>query len=204
MHLVNGAIMSKKTKSIQTEHFKNIPITLTKEELTQAIVDAHFRIQKQENHVKKEQREQLHNKWLDNIGYKQSDDKFKQFINILLFVYKIVFQTKKYYNKDSTEEVESVVLMLLKGTFSIFKIALYLMCVYMVWVAITSHSVISLASQCICAFGFLLLAKVFKIAEMQIDNIKDPVMLSNLLGGMCSFLAMSVSAAAFIIAVIRG
>lgn len=194
----------------KTSKPKNVEIDYDK--LADAIVKAHNRIKEQERIEQCDEQEQLEAKWNKVIHYKEYPEtknialrEIREAGNTIAMLFSIIFFKKKNAEDDDivTFGLMRMALSLLFGT---LKVILYIAAAFLLLLAFYSFVQkfwIVAAISIPLSFLAFLFARLFRIAELEADNMYDKQSLIGILSTLSAFLALIISTISLVVTVLK-
>jgi hypothetical protein len=181
--------MSRKNKNSKSNNNicnQNNNLSIDYDKLAKAIVKA----QDEANQIKQKEKDKAHKEWQKKIGIKNPPTKMNTFLcGLKLFLF-----PKKYYsyNMNGTEMLMS---MFLSAIFSMIEYVLYMFGIIFLlvfgYVIYSNQITISNAALLILSFVFcVFFGRIFRIARIEVDNIKDDNKIISIFSAVVTFIAM--------------
>lgn len=193
------------SKPLQSANI-NMPENMSKEEMQHIIACAIVEAEEIKAQKKEEQRKVALSKWHSIIGYKEYNNKFRQFFNEVKVFIKILFLPKKYIEGDMAS------LALLKSFISLFfwlmQRCLFILCIlFITFVPIqyVMENIIPLPWYLnipiiLCGFTFFILSRLFRMANIEVEKFDNRNYLFGLFASITSFVSIIIA----VIAIIKG
>lgn len=183
---------------IRARRNRNTPEPFDYQKLADAIVEAQQRAKEKEIELEKQENAEAHADWRKILGYKECTKNANWIVKVLYGVRNyivVVFRLLVFKKKDAKYGVATLVLLKLSlsGILGIIKFLLYIGALGWIAFAITSFceegSALNLLTI-LYAILAILFARVIRIAQLEIENIKDREYLIGVLSAVTSFVAM--------------
>lgn len=196
--------MGKKKNKQQREMLQqgvSVPETFDYQKLADALVNAQLKAKKKENKLTEQKNKEADAEWRRIIGYKEYDARKKWPIKVfyalrndIVLLYHILFFKKENAKYDVV--TFALLKLSLSTIFALFKFALYLIAIAFLVVVFypTTKEAFShcLVSLCFAFLSFMI-ARVFRIAQFEIENMKERELFIGILSTVTSFVAMVVA-----------
>lgn len=184
----------------------NLPESMSTEEMQHIIANAIVEAKEIKAQKEDEQRKVALSEWQDKIGYKEYENKFKQFFNEIKVFIKILFLPKKHIEGDRASSIllKSVITLF----FGIMKLCSLLFAIFLIgcfpmqyFMGSMNQFPWQLYTYCI-PFAFLafVFSRLFRMAGIEIDKLDDHNYLFSLFASITSLVSIIIA----IIAIVKG
>lgn len=179
----NNQNISKKSSN------QNDVVHIDYDELAKAMIKAQEEVKQHEEQEKKEN----HKKWQQKLGVKNPPTRLNNFCcGLKLFIF-----PKKYYS-DNMNGTEFLMSTFVSVSFWLIEWFLYLMII----VGICNKVYLTMKiGFIIYLLGFLIFARIFRMARIEIDNLKDDNKIISIFSAVITFIAMVFTVISVIIAI---
>lgn len=194
--------MAKKKKSQKQNSDVQIDVKNVNEEiLAQAIVKAYFDAEEKKIKKENEDKEKAHREWLEFLGqkeYPENENRLKKMwhkvCNDLRLLMKLLFISRK--DVKNTRATFALMSLTIVCVFTIIKWCLYgAVVLFIAMIILQKISHIGIFGAAIC----FVLARVFRIASFEIEEMQDDNLLTAVFSGVLSFVAVIISIIAIIL-----
>ena len=181
------------------------------DKLADALIKAHNRIKDQERIEQRHEQKQLEAKWYEAIHYKEYPETRNIFLrgtreirNIIVVLFSVVFFKKKYAKDDIV--TFGLMRMAISSLFGIIKWLLYAVVLIMLlgsFYSFDKNEWIFQPIYILHSFVILVFARLFRVAEYEVENMKDKQNLIGILSALSAFLALIISIISLVVAVMK-
>lgn len=188
------------------QHGITIPETFDYQRFADAIVNAQFKAGEKEKEITEQENQKADAEWKRLLGYKEYDsDKkwpiriFYELRNDIVLLYHILF----FKRENAKYDIATFALLTLSlcAVFALLKVVLYLTTIAFLALVFYSaakgnfpHGFVSL---CFALLSFMI-ARLVRMAQFEIENMKERGLLIGILSAVTSFVAMVVALLAFL------
>lgn len=196
-----------KQKSVIVKQNVIIPETFDYQKFADAIVKAQLEVKEKDDELNKQKIEETKIEWQKIIGYKEYSDDKKWFIkrlyelkNSIVMFWHLLFFKKKNAKYDVA--TVAILKLFLSVIFGIFKFLLYVLTIALFVSSFYSFAekVFAFNGLPLCyAFLSFVIARLIRIAQFEIENMKEREYLIGILSAVTSFVAMLLALLALFI-----
>lgn len=186
-------------------------VEINYDKLADAIVNAHNRVKEQERIEQSDEQKKLEDDWDAAIHYKNYPETRNIFLqgireirNTIAVLFSIIFFKRKYAKDDVV--TFGLMRMAISSLLGIIKVLLYLVSIFLLLVSfysIENKEWIMQPIYILYSFVALLFARLFRVAEYEVENMRDRQNLIGILSALSAFLALIVAIIALVVAVMK-